>query len=96
MSDAVDPRNSRNPEAAGILAGIEVLDLSWGISGPMTGMLLADHGARVTRIEAPAGDPFAELSGSRCGREASGGRPSTFMTKAIAMCSSRWHAGPTS
>src|SRR6267154_1199281 len=50
---------------AGILRGIEVLDLSWGIAGPMTGMLLADHGARVTRIEAPAGDPFAELSGTR-------------------------------
>jgi crotonobetainyl-CoA:carnitine CoA-transferase CaiB-like acyl-CoA transferase len=31
----------------------------------MTGMLLADHGARVTRIEPPAGDPFAELSGTR-------------------------------
>ena len=49
----------------GILGGIEVLDLSWGVAGPMTGMLLADHGARVTRIEPPAGDPFAELSGTR-------------------------------
>ncbi|HEV7524796.1 MAG TPA: CoA transferase [Acidimicrobiia bacterium] len=48
----------------GILAGLEVLDLSWGIAGPMTGMLLADHGARVTRIESPGGDPFAGLSGS--------------------------------
>jgi crotonobetainyl-CoA:carnitine CoA-transferase CaiB-like acyl-CoA transferase len=50
---------------AGVLDGLEVLDLSWGISGPMTGMLLADHGARVTRIEPPDGDPFAALSGSR-------------------------------
>ena len=50
---------------SGILHGLKVLDLSWGISGPMTGMLLADHGAQVTRIEPPAGDPFAELSGSR-------------------------------
>jgi crotonobetainyl-CoA:carnitine CoA-transferase CaiB-like acyl-CoA transferase len=47
------------------LQGIEVLDLSWGIAGPMTGMLLADQGARVTRIERPAGDPFEALSGSR-------------------------------
>jgi crotonobetainyl-CoA:carnitine CoA-transferase CaiB-like acyl-CoA transferase len=31
----------------------------------MTGMLLADHGARVTRIERPAGDPFDHLSGYR-------------------------------
>ena len=28
-------------------------------------MLLADHGAQVTRIEPPGGDPFADLSGSR-------------------------------
>ena len=50
---------------AGILHGLKVLDLSWGIAGPMTGMLLADHGAQVTRIEPPDGDAFAELSGSR-------------------------------
>jgi crotonobetainyl-CoA:carnitine CoA-transferase CaiB-like acyl-CoA transferase len=51
-------------EMAGVLEGIEVLDLSWGVSGPMAGMLLADHGARVTRIEPPGGDPY-ESSGSR-------------------------------
>ena len=55
MSDPADP---------GILECMDVLDLSWGIAGPMTGMLLADHGARVTRIEPPAGDPFAEFSGT--------------------------------
>jgi crotonobetainyl-CoA:carnitine CoA-transferase CaiB-like acyl-CoA transferase len=49
----------------GVLDGIKVLDLSWGIAGPMTGMLLADHGARVTRIERPGGDPFAGFSGYR-------------------------------
>ena len=49
----------------GILRDIDVLDLSWGIAGPMTGMLLADHGARVTRVEPPDGDPFAGLSGTR-------------------------------
>ena len=48
---------------AGVLDGLKVLDLSWGISGPMTGMLLADHGADVTRIERPQGDPFAGLLG---------------------------------
>src|SRR6185312_7391005 len=49
----------------GILAGLEVLDLSTGIPGPMTAMLLADHGARVTRIERPGPDPFDGLSGTR-------------------------------
>jgi len=48
---------------AGVLGGIKVLDLSWGIAGPMTGMLLADHGADVTRIERPQGDPFPDMLG---------------------------------
>src|ERR1700704_1475272 len=60
-----NPPASAAPEhGPGILDGLDVLDLSRGIAGPMTGMLLADHGARVTRIESPAGDPFAELSGT--------------------------------
>jgi crotonobetainyl-CoA:carnitine CoA-transferase CaiB-like acyl-CoA transferase len=49
----------------GVLDGLEVLDLSWGISGPMTGMLLSDHGARVTRIERPGGDPWQGLPSYR-------------------------------
>ena len=40
----------------GVLHGIEVLDLTWGIAGPMATMLLSDHGARVTRIEPPGGE----------------------------------------
>ncbi|WP_319448707.1 MULTISPECIES: CoA transferase [unclassified Mycobacterium] len=49
----------------GVLDGLEVLDLSRGISGPLSGMLLADQGARVTKIEPPGGDPWRELSGYR-------------------------------
>ena len=44
----------------GALDGVEVLDLTWGIAGPMTTMLLSDQGARVTRIERPGGDPFSD------------------------------------
>ena len=43
---------------AGVLSGLKVLDLTWGIAGPMTTMLLGDNGAEVTKIEPPGGDPF--------------------------------------
>jgi crotonobetainyl-CoA:carnitine CoA-transferase CaiB-like acyl-CoA transferase len=49
----------------GVLTGVKVLDLSWGIAGPMAGMLLSDHGADVTKIEPPGGDPYRALSGAR-------------------------------
>jgi crotonobetainyl-CoA:carnitine CoA-transferase CaiB-like acyl-CoA transferase len=47
----------------GVLAGLKVLDLSWGVAGPMTTMLLVDHGAEVTKIEPPGGDPFRSQLG---------------------------------
>ena len=47
----------------GVLDGVKVLDLSWGIAGPVTGMLLADHGADVVKIEPPGGDPFRGTPG---------------------------------
>src|SRR5579863_7862444 len=50
---------------SGVLDGVSVLDLSWGIAGPMTTMLLADHGARVTKIEPPGGDPYRSQAGYR-------------------------------
>jgi crotonobetainyl-CoA:carnitine CoA-transferase CaiB-like acyl-CoA transferase len=40
---------------AGALDGLKVLDLSSHLSGPYCGMLLADHGADVVKIEKPNG-----------------------------------------
>jgi crotonobetainyl-CoA:carnitine CoA-transferase CaiB-like acyl-CoA transferase len=48
---------------AAVLEGLRVLDLSWGIAGPMTAMLMADNGAQVTKIEPPGGDPFRNQLG---------------------------------
>lgn len=54
-----------NDKMFGVLAGLRVLDLSWGRAGPMTTMMLADHGAEVTRIEAPEGAPCGEAVGQK-------------------------------
>jgi crotonobetainyl-CoA:carnitine CoA-transferase CaiB-like acyl-CoA transferase len=45
--------------APGALAGIRIIELASYVSGPYAGMLLADFGAEVIKIESPgAGDPF--------------------------------------
>lgn len=42
--------------AQGALAGLKVIDLSRVLAGPMSAMVLADHGADVIKIEPPQGD----------------------------------------
>ncbi|HZR15573.1 MAG TPA: CoA transferase [Acidimicrobiia bacterium] len=49
---------------AGALDGVRILDLSWGIAGPLGVLLLAEQGADVVKVEPPGGDPFRCYSGS--------------------------------
>jgi CoA:oxalate CoA-transferase len=50
-------RGSDSPLAAGLpFAGLVVVELSTGISGPYCGALLADQGAEVVKVEPPSGD----------------------------------------
>lgn len=47
------------------LDGIRILDLSWGIAGPLGTLLLAEHGADTIKVEPPGGDPFRSYDGYR-------------------------------
>src|SRR3954471_22599585 len=44
------------PENDGPLSGIRVVELCHLIAGPFVGMMLADEGAEVIKVEAPSGD----------------------------------------
>ena len=44
----------------GKLSGITVVDLTQFLPGPMLSVMMADQGARVIKIEPPAGDPARE------------------------------------
>ncbi|HEY1076988.1 MAG TPA: CaiB/BaiF CoA-transferase family protein [Fontimonas sp.] len=49
------------------LAGLRVVEFSHMVMGPVVGLILADLGAEVTKIEPPGGDNTRRLSGSGAG-----------------------------
>ena len=42
----------------GPLAGVRIIEIAHMLAGPYCGMLLADLGAEVIKIEPPSGDPL--------------------------------------
>ena len=57
-------------KAHGPLTGTTVIETASFLTGPMTGMLLADLGADVIKVEPPGGDPFRKFGYKRGGLSA--------------------------
>lgn len=59
----MEHKNEINLDTAGPLDGINVLDFGHTVMGPSCGLILADLGAKVVRVEPISGDPTRTLKG---------------------------------
>ena len=67
-------RRGETERMPGALDGIRVLDLSWGIAGPLGVLMLAEQGADTIKVEPPDGDPFRSYSGYKVWTRSRAGR----------------------
>ena len=64
MAKVDPPDRKAEPPADSVCSGLSVLDCSWGMAGPLVGMMLADFGADVVKVEPPGGDPYRKMAGA--------------------------------
>jgi crotonobetainyl-CoA:carnitine CoA-transferase CaiB-like acyl-CoA transferase len=60
---AATVENTAVDTSAGPLTGLNVVEFSEGVAGPMTARLLGDGGANVIKLETPEGDPVRRWGG---------------------------------
>lgn len=65
---------------AGPLAGVRVVDMTIWMAGPVTGMLLADLGADVVKVESAGGDPTRAHVAPTAGQTAEAGVSISYAT----------------
>ncbi|AOH87187.1 formyl-CoA transferase (plasmid) [Sphingomonas panacis] len=78
----------------GALSDIKIIDLTQMMAGPYGSMILADHGARVIKIEAPTGDITRAATGQlQGGRELGGYFQSIDRNKESVVLDLKTHGG---
>jgi crotonobetainyl-CoA:carnitine CoA-transferase CaiB-like acyl-CoA transferase len=66
-------------------AGLKVIDLSQGVAGPYCGMLLAQHGANVIKVEPLGEGDWARTLGQRYGDQSAYSIPSNLGKRSLAL-----------
>jgi crotonobetainyl-CoA:carnitine CoA-transferase CaiB-like acyl-CoA transferase len=66
-------------------AGLKVIDLSQGVAGPYCGMLLAQHGANVIKVEPTGEGDWARTIGKRYGGHTAYSIPANLGKRSIAL-----------